>query len=331
VGVIQGARPGPTLLLDGHADIVDAKASDWSLPPFAAVVRDGYLYGRGICDMKGALAAMIHAAASADRSRLAGCLAVSATVMEEVMEGATLRLVMEAVRPDAVLIGEATDFRLNRGGRGRAEIVLETTGRSAHSSSPQAGRCAVHAMLSVIEAVEALSPPADPVVGSAQLCLTDIISEPFPGHSVIPNRCRVSYDRRLVPGETPESVLAPLRDLPDLAGVDYSVSILDGVETTSTGQTLRGPKFFPAWSFSDSHPLVSAAAAGLRTAGFDVKLGAYQFCTNAAYSAGVAGVPTIGFGPGRETDAHTVDERLKVEDLRRAAEGYQAIIYSILK
>jgi putative selenium metabolism hydrolase len=331
VGVICGATPGQTLLLDGHVDIVDAQASDWKHDPFAAVIDDGYLYGRGVADMKGALAAMIHAAASVDRARLVGRVAVSATVMEEVMEGATLCTVLETLKPDAVIIGEATNFALNRGGRGRAEIVVETIGESAHSSSPQAGRCAVHAMLRVIQALDALPLPVDPIVGEALLCLTDIMSTPFPGHSVVPNRCRVSYDRRLVPGETPDSVLRVMRDLLELREIPHTLSILNGTETTWAQKVLQGPKFFPAWTFEVNHPLVVAAAAGLQAAGFDtVCLGAYQFCTNAAYSAGIAGVPTVGFGPGKEAHAHTVDERMKVDDLARAAEGYRAMIQSIL-
>ena len=72
----------------------------------------------------------------------------------------------------------------------------------------------MHEMLRVMQAVEAVPLPSHPAVGSAQICLTDIVSEPFPGHSVVPNRCRVSYDRRLVPGETPESVLAAMQSLP---------------------------------------------------------------------------------------------------------------------
>ncbi|MCX6080837.1 MAG: YgeY family selenium metabolism-linked hydrolase [Chloroflexi bacterium] len=330
VGVINGAKPGQTLLLDGHVDTVQAHASDWTYDPFAATIHDGYLYGRGVCDMKGSVAAMIHAAASVDRANLAGRVAVSATVSEEVMEGITIRTVMDAVKPDAVIIGEATEFTINRGGRGRAEIVIETVGKSAHSSSPQAGLCAVHEMMRVIHAIEILPLPVDPAVGEAQLCLTDIVSVPYPGHSVVPNRCRVSYDRRLVPGETPESVLASLRDLPELQGVQYSLIVLDGIEKTSTGKTLQALKFFPAWAFAEDHPLVTAASAGLRKAGFETRLGAYRFCTNGAHSAGVAGVPTIGFGPGKETDAHTVNERMLVSELERAAEGYLAIIQSVL-
>lgn len=330
LGVISGAKPGKTLLMDGHCDIVDARAVDWKHDPFAAVIEDGYLYGRGVADMKAALAAMIHAAASVDRSKLAGKVVISATVLEEVMEGGTLQQVMNAVNPDAVIIGESTNFTLNRAGRGRAEIVIETIGKSAHSSSPQAGLCAVHEMIRLMEAVEAVPMPSHPAMGNAQICLTDIVSEPFPGHSVVPNRCRVSYDRRLVPGETPESVLAGIQALRALKDIQYTMTVLDGEERTYTGRNLKGLKFFPAWVFEEDHPLVAAALKGLQASNFETRLGSYGFCTNGAYSAGIAGIPTIGFGPGTELDAHTVNERMKVSDIERAADGYLGLIQAIL-
>ena len=71
-------------------------------------------------------------------------------------------------------------------------------------------------------------------------------------------------------------------------------------------------------------------AAGLDRAGLQPSVGAYRFCTNAAYSAGIAGVPTIGFGPAEETDAHVIDERLAIADLLAAARGYQGIIEAVL-
>jgi putative selenium metabolism hydrolase len=280
--------------------------------------------------MKGPLAAMIYAAASVDRHSLAGKVVVSATVLEEVMEGVALQQVMNVVNPDAVIIGESTNFSLNRAGRGRAEIVVETIGKSAHSSSPQAGLCAVHEMIHLIEAVEAIPMPSHPAMGKAQICLTDIVSEPFPGHSVVPNRCRVSYDRRLVPGETPESVLAEIQALPELKDIQYTITVLDGEEKSYTGKTLKGLKFFPAWVFEENHPFVATALQGLRSSDFDPKLGSFGFCTNAAYSAGIAGVPTIGFGPGTEPDAHTVNEKMKVSDIERAADGYLGMIQAIL-
>ena len=330
VGVVNGKKPGKTLLMDGHCDIVDARAADWKHDPFAAVIDDGYLYGRGVADMKGPLAAMIYAAVNVDRNKLAGKVVVSATVLEEVMEGVALQQVMDVVNPDAVIIGESTNFSLNRAGRGRAEIVVETIGKSAHSSSPQAGLCAVHEMIRLIQAIEAIPMPSNPAMGPAQICLTDIVSEPFPGHSVVPNRCRVSYDRRLVPGETPQSVLAGIQALPELKDIQYTLTVLDGEETTYTGKTLKGLKFFPAWVFEENHAVVAAALQGLRSSGFDPKLGSFGFCTNAAYSAGIAGVPTIGFGPGTEPDAHTVNEKMKVGDIERAADGYVGMIQTIL-
>jgi putative selenium metabolism hydrolase len=326
-----GEQSGPTILLDAHCDNVGIVTGlSWKHDPFAATLEDGVVYGRGIADMKGALAAMIHAAASLERSNLVGRVAVSATVMEEVMEGISLRAVIEAVRPDFVVIGEATNFNLNRGGRGRAEIHLETIGRPAHSSSPEEGRNAVLDMIGVVRAIGQLPLSIDPLLGPAIMALTDIISDPYPGYSVIPSRCRVTFDRRLLAGESPESVLAALRALPLEAGTELHITIAEGEHRTFTGARLRGPKFFPAWVLPESHPLVQGAYRGLRAEGFEAKMGAYRFCTNAAYSAGVAGIPTIGFGPGSEADAHTIDEHLAAQAIVDAARGYRAIVQAVL-
>ena len=332
IGIIEGKLPGPTILLDGHCDTVGvAPGVTWAHDPFGGDLREGgFIYGRGTADMKGALAAMIYAAAGLDRARLRGRVVVSATVMEENLEGAALKDVMDAVRPDFVVIGEATDLKLNRGGRGRAEIHLETIGRPSHSSTPHLGRNAVHDMLRVVAAVERLPMQSDSFLGPAILALTDIISDPYPAYSVIPSRCRVTYDRRLLPGETERDVLGAITDLPELAGIELHAIIAQGEHTTYTGAVLRGPKFLPAFVFQEEHPFVQTAARGLRSVGLDPQMGAYRFCTNAAYSAGVAGVPTIGFGPGREEDAHVVDERIGVADVLTAERGYRGIIEAAL-
>lgn len=329
VGIIEGARPGPTLLLDAHCDTVGvAPGVPWQHSPFGATIEGGRMYGRGTSDMKGALAAMTYAAAAVDKSRLVGRIAVSATVMEEVMEGVALRTVMDEVRPDFVIIGESTDLNLNHGGRGRAEIHIETIGRPAHSSTPHLGVNAVHLMLAAVPAIESLPLPSDPLLGPALFTLTDIISAPYPGHSVIPSRCGVTYDRRLLVGETMESVLSAIQQLPALDGVN--VTIAEGEHTTYTGATLRGAKFFPAWKLAADHPFVQSVLAGLRAAGLDPLLGAYRFCTNATYSAGVANVPTIGFGPSPEGHAHVADEYIELAHLHAAARSYLGIIKSIL-
>ncbi len=93
---------------------------------------------------------------------------------------------------------------------------------------------------------------------------------------------------------------------------------------------MRTHKFFPAWKLDPDAPIVVNSLAGLRAAGLKPTLRAYGFCTNAAYSAGIAGVPTIGFGPSPESRAHIVDEYITLDDLLAAAEGYAGIFQSVL-
>lgn len=330
IGLVHGAQPGPTLLLDAHCDTVGiAEGVPWTFDPFGGQVENGRLYGRGSSDMKGALAAMIYAAAAVDRRQLAGTVAVSATVMEEVMEGVSLKTVMDIVQPDFVVIGEATSLNLNHGGRGRAEIHLEAIGKPAHSSTPHLGVNAVHGMITAVQAITNLPLSSDPLLGQAIMALTDIISDPYPGYSVIPSRCRVTYDRRLLAGETAQTVLADLHALPGLDKIN--ITLAQGHHRTYTGTTLAGPKFFPAWKFSHDHPFVQKAFAGLQNAGLAPQLSAYSFCTNGAHSAGHAGVPTVGFGPSHEALAHIVDEYIELDHLTAAARGYAGIIAAVLR
>jgi len=329
IGIVEGQNPGPTLLMDGHCDTVEANPADWQMDPWSGAIVGDRLYGRGSADMKGSLAAMIHAAAAADRKTLRGRVAVSATVSEEVAEGAALAKVIEAVNPDFVVVGEATNLNLNRGGRGRAEIHLTSIGKSAHSSSPQAGHCAVHDMLDLVALISSRKEPLDPLLGPGTMVLTDIISKPYPGYSVVPYRCHVTYDRRLLVGETKESILAELALLKGKPGSEYRAALAPMEERTCTGHVLRGEKLFPAWILPEDHPLVRAAHSGLRKAGLNPSIGAYRFCTNAACSAGILGIPTVGFGLAREEDAHIADETIGLEDLAAAKRGYEGMIAAV--
>lgn len=329
VGEINGAGPGPTLLFDAHCDTVGvAPGVPWQHEPFGAQIVGDKMFGRGTSDMKGALAAMIYAAAAVDRAALAGRVVISASVMEEVFEGGALKTVMDATHPDFVVIGESTDLNLARGGRGRAEIHLEAIGRPSHSSAPHLGVNAVHLMIPAVQSIEQLNLPTDPLLGPAIMALTDIISDPYPAYSVTPSRCRVTYDRRLLAGETPDGVLAEIGGLPGLENI--GVTLAQGEHTTYSGASLCGRKFFPAWKLDEAHSLVQNALVGLRNAGLSPEVSAYRFCTNAAYSAGVAGVPTIGFGPSPEARAHQVDEYIVLDDLFAAARGYLEIINAVL-
>ncbi len=332
VGLIRGLHDGPTVLLDAHMDTVDVLPADaWSRDPFGGELVGDRIYGRGSSDMKGALAAMIYAAAGLERAQVAGNVIVSASVGEESIEGAALRCVMDRHPADFVVIGEASGLDLVRAGRGRAEFVVETSGRPAHASNPGSGVNAVHKMAAVIGEIEKIPMPEDSFVGQGVMCLTDIISRPYPAHSVVPSGCRVTYERRLLPGEDRQSIEAELRAACARAHAEGTVVELAQTDfRTYTGLRWEEPKWFPPWELSEDHVLVQAGLRGLRAAGLDPGLGSYQFCTNAAYSAGVAGVPTIGFGPSTEHHAHVVDEFLEVEELLAARRGYAGIIGSLL-
>jgi putative selenium metabolism hydrolase len=332
VGVVEGASAGPTVLFDAHLDTVDVEPADqWTRDPFGGEMDDGRIWGRGASDMKGALAGMVHALAALERSDLRGRAIVSASVEEERIEGAALDLICRRERPDFVVVGEASGLDLVRAGRGRAEIVLRALGRPAHASSPELGVHAVHRMNRIITEIEALPRGVHPFIGAGEMCLTDIISEPYPAHSVVPSGCRATYERRLVPGETPESVLGAVREACLRAEAeDTEVTIASAALETYTGYRIERRKWLAPWELNEDHELVRRSFAALESTGLEPALTSYSFCTNAAYSAGEAGLPTIGFGPGREEQAHIVDEYVEIAELEAAAHGYQAIARELL-
>ena len=338
LGRIPGRRPGKTILLDGHIDTVPVEDPGlWAHDPFAGEVEGERLYGRGASDMKGGVAAMVLAAARFARDTggdYAGTVCVSCSVQEERFEGVACREVARLARPDYVIIGEATSTTLKIGQRGRAEVTVEARGRSCHSSNPEKGINAVYHMAELIGELRRLPPPEHPLLGQGILELTDIISAPYPGASVVPGLCRATFDRRLLPGETAESVLGPIRAaiarvkerLPEL---EAAAELTKGSSVCWTGDTLAAERFFPAWVLPEDHRLVRAALAGLREAGIDAPLSHYAFCTNASSFCGELGIPTVGFGPSLESLAHVTDEYIEIGQLERACRGYQGILRAL--
>ena len=281
--------------------------------------------------MKGAVAAMVFAVAQLHRDSIQGQAIVSASVGEEVVEGAALRYVLNRHPADYVVIGESSDLNVVFGGRGRAEFKITTHGKPSHASTPQLGVNAVHKMTSVITQIEKIAVPATSVVGPGVMALTDIVSDPYPGHSVVPSGCRVTYERRLTPGETLESITAQLEEACKAAGAAETTIELASIDYESyTGWTWTQPKWFPAWAFDKHHPFVARATDALRAIGMTPELRAYQFCTNGAYSAGEAGIPTIGLGPSHEALAHVTDEYIETRQLVQAVEAYRAVAQAVL-
>ena len=339
IGTIDGNRPGPTVLFDGHIDTVPAEnAGKWTYPPFEARIVGDSIYGRGTSDMKGADAAFTKAVAwfAADTNRnFAGRICVAGVVQEECFEGVASRSVSAIVQPDYVIIGESSLCNLKVGQRGRAEIKIETRGVPAHSANPEKGINAVYKMCGVINAVRGIVPGEHPVLGRGIMELVDIKSEPYPGASVVPELCSATYDRRLLVGETPASVLLPVQEvLADLAADDEQLQVnahfTEAEDICYTSERISAERFFPGWLFDADEPWICAIKAKLEEKGFAPKITQYNFCTNGSHYAGEAGIKTIGLGPSREDLAHTVDEYIEISELTKVAECYYGVLEALL-
>lgn len=339
IGRIKGKRPGKKILFDGHIDTVPVtEETEWVHPPFAAEIHDGKIYGRGTSDMKGAVAAMTCAASSYAKDTgkdFAGEIYVAGVVHEECFEGVAAREISKNVKPDYVVIGEASELNLKIGQRGRAEIVVETFGKPCHSANPEKGINAVYKMAKVIEAIRTLTPTHHPVLGDGILELTDIKSAPYPGASVVPEYCRATYDRRLLVGETKESVLAPINELlKKLMAEDPQLKVKAsyalGKEKCHTGNEIEGERFFPGWLYDKDDEFVQDVYKKLQEKGFTPEITQYNFCTNGSHYAGEAGIKTFGLGPSRENLAHTLNEYVELEQLTKVTECYYGVMEALL-
>ena len=340
-GHIKGKKEGKKILFDGHMDTVPVtKAILWEdNNPFSGKIKDGKLYGRGSSDMKGALGAMVMACAffaEDTKKDFCGDIYVAGVVHEECFEGVAAREISKNINPDYVVIGEASQCNLKIAQRGRAEIVVETFGKPAHSASPNEGINAVYKMTKLIEEIRKITPPHHDILGDGILELTDIKSLPYPGASVVPDYCRVTYDRRLLVGETKESVLEPIWEIINKIETEdkefkATVSYAVGKEDCYTGEEIEGERFFPAWLFDKNEEYIQKIYQGLLNDGLTPEITQYNFCTNGSHYAGEKGIKTIGLGPSLETLAHTDNEYVEIEQLLKATKSYYSILNSLMK
>lgn len=326
LGFVGPAQAPLALLFDAHMDVVPI-AGTWTVEPFGAEIKDGRMYGRGTSDMKAGLAAALCGAAAAARSgALKQRIAVSASVMEEVIEGYALSHALEQCTPGAVVICEPSRLRIMVGQKGRQEILLRLQGRPAHAALPHLGVNPIQAAARAILALQTLELPQDAQVGQALLVPTDIISDPHPSISLIPSSVTVRFDRRTLVGESRESVLKQMEQCLQAAGVEgFSLELVDSQVQTYTGQQASPERDLPAWRLDESAPLAQAMVQAVQQAGRVVEMDTWWFCTNGSESAGRRGIPTIGLGPGEEAQAHTADESVAIDDVLGAKDIYEQL------
>lgn len=289
--------------------------------------------------MKGALSSMMAAAIFYAKDcdyNFPGDIYVAGVVHEECFEGVAAREISAYVKPDYVVIGEASQLNIKIGQRGRGELKVETFGVPAHSANPEKGVNAVYKMCKVIEAVKGLKPTNHPVLGDGILELVDIKSSPYPGASVVPDYCRATYDRRLLVGETKESVLAPIQELLDQmmkedSGLKAKVSFVEMEEECYTGNKISSERFFPGWLYDEKEPFVQDVYKEMKALGLNPTITNYNFCTNGSHYAGEAGIKTLGIGPSKENLAHTINEYIEIEQLVKVTESYYGVMKALLK
>lgn len=344
VGIIRGGD-GPAVLFNSHMDCVSpGERSNWKHDPYGGEEADGFLHGRGASDVKGAIAAQIYAGALIKRLGipLKGDLVITGVVQEEEAECIGIQHLCDHtlpslnVKPGLVVLGEATGLNLYLGHRGRLELEVTVIGRTSHASAPWLGSNAIYKMLPVISAIQELSTtlPSHPFLGKSTITVTNVSVRPG-RHSIIPDRCTASLDRRYLPSESLDVVLGQIQSIlnrlqtedPQFKG---EVNVNFSKETTYRGYTKDAPKHMAPFLTREDNPLINKALLALREMGEDPEFDKWYFNTDGSYTAGVLGIPTIGFGPGEEKYSHTPFDRVSIEHMLRATAGSAAIATAII-
>ncbi len=336
--VIGRMGDGPlSIMYDAHLDVVLVPdAHKWEHPPFAAELSDGKIYGRGATDEKPAISGMVYGARILkELGALEGVtLYVVGSVMEEDCDGYPLLHIIqqEGIKPDFVVLGEPTDLQVYRGHRGRMEMRIRTEGVSAHGAHVDRGVNAVYLMAPVISDIEQLNErlAVDPFLGKGTVTVSSVRVDTASLCSV-PDGCEIYLDRRLTAGETEESALQEIRDLPSFRNA--SLELLSYDEKSWRGLRAQQDKYFPTWVLPEEHLLVQA---GLATAqqvnpGGAGETGRWTFSTNGVATMGRLNIPTIGYAPGLEELAHSRFEEVAVADLLKATEFYALLPLELLK
>jgi acetylornithine deacetylase len=308
---------GRAVMLEAHQDTVPVDGM--TVPPFDAEVRDGRLYGRGACDVKGGMAAILAAMErlAADRPRGSASVVAAFTVDEESGFTGVRRLARELPAGLAfAVVAEPTRLEVVVAHKGLVRWRVRTRGRSCHGARPSDGVNAVYRMAPVVAALEeyaaALSRgPSHPLLGTPTLNVGVIRG----GTSVntVPGSCEIEIDRRLLPGEDPASAVDGCRRFLDarVPGADIEIE--------------------PAW-ISDLALDTPRDCEAAR-----ISLEAVQSVMGRAEPVGVpygtdastlaeAGLPSVVLGPGDIAQAHTADEWIEAAELERAVEVYVEVV-----
>ncbi len=305
----EGGISGPVLLLNGHMDTVGVDGM--TVPPFEGRLAEGRVVGRGACDMKAGVAALLSAAKALAAEGHAGELVVALTCDEEHASAGMAALVEGGIRADAAVVCEPTDLAIMPAHKGFVWIEVDVHGRAAHGSRPEEGVDAIrHAARYLVELDELdrrlAEGPRHPLLGHGTVHAGTIAGGS--AASVYPASCSLVLERRTLPGESPAQVMAEQH------------AVLERVRAVVPGfdATLRQGLARPGTEVPADHPLVEGLRAAGRGQGVSGALAGMTAWVDAAF-LNEAGIPAVCFGPGSIAQAHAADEWVAVDQIPACA------------
>ena len=330
LGTIGSGRT--VIAMDAHIDTVGVGNRDnWEFDPYEGFEDDELIGGRGASDQEGGMASMVYAGKIIKDLGLEGdyTLVVVGTVQEEDCDGLCWQYIIKesGLKPEFVVSTEPTDGGIYRGQRGRMEIKVEVKGISSHGSAPERGDNAIFKMGHILGELEDLHGRLkdDDFLGKGSLTVSEIFYT-SPSRCAVADGCTISIDRRLTTGEDKELALGQIRDLPAVKAAKAKVSMYTYEKPSYTGLVYPTDCYFPTWVIDEDH-IVTGAAAETYKSLFDKvpRVDKWTFSTNGVSIMGMFGIPCIGFGPGKEAEAHAPNEKTWKADLVRCAAFYAVL------
>lgn len=339
---------------DAHIDTVGiGNIANWEFDPYAGFESETEIGGRGTSDQLGGIVSAVYGAKIMKDLGLLNdqyTVLVTGTVQEEDCDGLCWQYIIneDKIRPEFVVSTEPTDGGIYRGQRGRMEIRVDVAGVSSHGSAPERGDNAIYKMADILQDVRALNDNGaeDEIKGLVKMLDekhnpewkearflgrgTVTASQIFftsPSRCAVADSCAVSLDRRMTAGETWESCLEEIRNLPAVQkyAKDVKVSMYNYDRPSWTGCVYPIECYFPTWVIPADAPATKAIVESYRGLYGEPLVDKWTFSTNGVSIMGRYGIPCIGFGPGKEAQAHAPNEKTWKEDLVRCAAVYAAL------
>lgn len=314
---LPGRRSDRRVILEAHTDTVSI--AGMSIPPFEPEVREGCMYGRGSCDTKAGLAAMMHAVSSLHESGVKpSCEVWLAAVADEEFSFRGVLKLCEGLTAEAAIVAEPTEMRAVIASKGVLRWKIRTLGKSAHSSKPHLGVNAISHMARVVGALEQhncdLALYSHPLLGPATVNVGVIRG----GVQVnfVPDRCEIEIDRRLLPGERVEAVLSIYQTVLDALGSGDPAFRAEMDPPMLTDEALET---------SADAPVVHIAASILSDLGLNAEPCGVPYGSDAS-KLSRHGIPTIIFGPGSIDRAHAAVEYVECQQVALAAQFYREFL-----